>query len=1529
MNNIAERLNKLSPAKKQVLLQKLFEQGLTLANIPITPSQQEGPFPLSFAQQRLWMLDQLEPDLSAYHIPAVVRLTGKVDVPALQEAFNQLVARHDALRTTFALGEAGEPVQIVHRTVRIDLPVTQVSEADAAAKIREIVKRPFSLITPPLIRVQLLELAAEERLLVVVMHHIISDGWSISIVVRELGALYQAIQRGQENPLPPLAIQYPDFAIWQRQWMQGDILEQQLSYWQQHLADAPATLDLPTDFQRPTMQSNRGATYRQDFSEGLTQRIEQFSRTHDATPFMTMMAAYQLLLARYAGVDDIVVGSPIANRNRQEIENLIGFFVNMLVYRTRIQKQDSFSDVVAQVRQHALDGYARQDVPFEKLVQALNVTRDVSYSPIFQVVFIMQNLPQSALNLGEATMRNEPITGTTAKYDLTLIVMETVQGYRLLWEYCTDLFKEETIIRLSTHFMQLLDNLLAQPQTPVLTVPLLTGEERQLILSDWNATERPYPHQTVTQMFKTQAAQTPDAIAVTATDGELTYAELDTQSDKFAAWLRQRSLPPDTLIGVALPRDSRMLVTVLGILKAGAAYLPLDPAYPARRIQYMLDQAQAPLLITTSETQKTLPEHQASLILLDKQWADMMAMPPLTEECSRLDDLAYVIYTSGSTGKPKGVEIRHRNLANFLCGMQETPGICADDTMLAIATLSFDISKLELYLPLLCGARVLLVDQETAKDAMLLTELLNREPVTMMQATPATWQMLLAAGWQGKAGLTILSGAEAMSATLAKQLLARSTAVFNVYGPTETTVWATCGSVTEAECAAEGVISVGTPIANTDIYILDDYLNPVPIGVTGNLYIGGAGVGRGYLRQPHLTAERFLAHPFKPGEPIYYTGDLARYRADGNIEFLGRSDHQVKIRSFRIELGEIENSLQQHESVVQAVVHPYEDQLIAYLIADEEIPVSELRSHIKESLPEYMVPHRFITLEAFPLTPSGKVDRKLLPAPDTDTAVLASEYAAPRNAIEETLAGIWQELLKLPKVGIHDNFFELGGDSLLAIRSMSDAKRAGLQFTYQQFFMHQTIAELSPHVEALLLDEAEAIVETEEWPLTVDQYHFFDIDLVERQHFSLSTVYKTHIPIDTQALKESVIYLTEYHDILRARFEYDGTDWHQIIETEMREVPFYEHELDLTQIPHEDRYDAIGNFFNKIRRSINWPEGPFLQVHYIKLLGEDTNRLYLHFHHLLFDGVSIGIFIQDLLYVYTQRLQGKEGQLPPKPISAREWVERLKTYANSAKSQRELDYWLGLPWASIPRLPVDYENAHEGNVAGTAAKHVEDRIMVKLTEEETEFLLQDMPKEHGLSLETMILTAMTKAITEWTGSNWFSTQMIDSGRSMLADLEDVDLSRTIGWLSFTRRLALEWLPEKSLIENAYNIDRQVKQVPNRGLGFELLRRYSENRDVAAALEAVIPEVEDVWINYFGRSSSNPPNPFLERATEDAGGFQNDQSKRPYVLFCYSIIEDGQFVMQMAHSTAVHRDETIERVAQNYIATMKSIIQGLM
>jgi amino acid adenylation domain-containing protein len=1038
------------------------------------------PIPLSFAQQRLWFLDQFTPNSAMFNIPGAMRLRGRLDVTALEASLTAIVARHEILRTSFAqVEDAVEPVQLIHPPQPVALPVSDLRPVPAPARAAalqaaaaEEIRQPFDLRAGPLFRARLLLLEPDEYVLLLTLHHTITDGWSMSIFWQELAAAYSAQVTGRALDLPALPIQYADYALWQRQWLQGDVLDAQLAFWRQQLADAPALLELPTDFPRPPIQSGRGAAQPFTLSAALTRALRELGQQEGATLFMVLLAAFNVLLQRYSGQHDIVVGTPIAGRTRAETEGLLGCFLNMLPLRTRLDDQPSARALLARVRDLCLGAYAHQELPFEKLVEELHSERALSHSPIFQALFALQNTPAAAPELPGLELSSLLIDLDTAQYDLSMTLLETPQGLSGLVEYNSDLFAPTTIERLVGHYQTLLASIVVQPEQSIARLPLLPEAERTLLLDTWNATAAPFRlDRCVHELFAAQAAHTPDAIALICEDARLSYAELDRSANQLAHHLRTLGVGPEVCVALCLDRSPLLVVALLAVLKAGGGYLPLDPAYPAERLQFMLHDSHAAVILTQEQFTAIVTESSAQPVLLDRDWPAIARQPDHSPEVAVPGDaLAYLIYTSGSTGRPKGVQVTHRALNNFLQSMRQRPGLDERDTLLAVTTISFDIAALELFLPLIAGARVVLVDREIAADGSALAIQLTRYGVTTMQATPATWRLLMEAGWQGNPHLKLLCGGEALPPSLVEQLLPRAAALWNMYGPTETTVW----SAVERISAANGPIAIGRPIANTQIYILDDHLNPAPIGVPGKLYIGGDGLARGYLHQPALTAERFIPNPFGAiaGTRLYWTGDLARYLPDGRIEYLRRVDHQVKIRGFRIELGEIEALLAAHPAVRSCVVVAREDasgfqRLVAYLsvTADTAPSHAELRSFLQSRLPDYMVPAAFVILETFPLTASGKIDRKALPAPDRSSVAEGREFAAPRTSVERVLAGIWQELLGVPRVGIHDHFFDLGGHSLLATQLIARIRKIfRVELPLHTLFAAPTFAEIAQNL---------------------------------------------------------------------------------------------------------------------------------------------------------------------------------------------------------------------------------------------------------------------------------------------------------------------------------------------------------------------------------------------------------------------------------------------------------------------------------
>jgi len=1034
--------------------------------------------PLSFAQQRMWFMDQLEPGSSAYNLAFGVRLSGLLEKEVLRRALAGVVRRHEVLRSSFP-SPAGVAVQRV--VSGYELAVEEVDLRNLGEDERERAVEhfadaeattPFDLSTGPVLRVKLLLLGEAEHVLLVTMHHIVSDGWSMGLLVREFKQLYEGYVRGEEIELPQLAIQYGDYALWQREWLQGEVLEQQVTYWRKQLAGV-AVLQLPTDRTRSAMSGQQGETVNFRMPAELTQQLRDLSQKQGVTLFMTLLAGFQVLLSKYSNQRDIAVGTVIANRNREEVEGLIGFFANALVLRTHLDGNPSFIEVLKQVRRTSLDAYQHQDLPFEKLVEELQPERNLSRSPLFQAMFLMQNMPGTNLELPELKLEGIKVATSETPFDLVLSVEDGGTQLECLLKYRAELWKRERIEQLSQHLERLLAAVAAEPERRLGQLEILNEWERRKLLVDWNATAAEYPaDKCVHELLAAHAEQRPHAIAVEYEQEQLTYEELNARANQLGRHLQRLGVGPEVRVGVFLHRSTEMLVALLGILKAGAAYVPLDPAYPRARLAFMLEDAQVAVLVAhRQQLLGELPAHNARVVSLDGDW------PAIAGESGenfssgvQPENLAYVIYTSGSTGKPKGVQISQRALCNFLSSMSAELELSSRDVLLAVTTLSFDIAGLELYLPLLVGGRVVIAGRELAVDGEQLAQKLASSGTTIMQATPTTWRLLLESGWMNEQQLKVLCGGEALARSLANQLRHGSERVWNLYGPTETTIWST----TEKVELAEGLVAIGRPIANTQVYLLDRHLNPVPPGALGELYIGGVGVARGYWQRPGLTAERFVADPFSAtgGQRLYRTGDLARYLRDGRLEYVERVDEQVKVRGYRIELGEVETALREQAGVKEAVVgrradRSGEGQLVAYVVwhqdsgngeIDEAGVRTQLRAQLRQRLPEYMVPSVFVWLESLPLTPNGKVDRQALPAPGDWQQ---NGYVAPQTALEEVLAGIWAELLGLERVGREENFFELGGHSLLATQMMTRIREA-LQVVLPLRVLYQ-----SPTVETL------------------------------------------------------------------------------------------------------------------------------------------------------------------------------------------------------------------------------------------------------------------------------------------------------------------------------------------------------------------------------------------------------------------------------------------------------------------------------
>ncbi|MEH2133322.1 MAG: amino acid adenylation domain-containing protein [Nostoc sp.] len=1519
-------------------IQRLQLQDLELAAPPILPRAENAEIPLSYAQQRLWFLDQFEPNSASYNIPFGLRLVGSVNVDALQQSLIEIIHRHEALRTNFITVD-GQAAQIIHNCREqenipwtlsvVDLQHLPLTEQEIAAQklVKQQAFEPFDLASEALIRATLIVLSQTEQWLLICMHHIVSDGWSRGVFVQELQALYNAYSQGELSPLLPLPIQYADFAIWQRQWLKGEVLQNQLSYWEQQLANAPTFLLLPTDRPRPAVQTFNGAYQEFALSSELTQRLLQLSQQQGVTLFMTLLAAYNTLLYRYTGQTDILVGTPIANRDRTEIEGLIGFFVNTLVMRTDLSENPSFNELLPRLREMAFGAYAHQDLPFEMLVEALQPERDLSYTPLFQVMFVLNNAPITEIELSGLTVSSLQIESAIAKFDLTLSMESTTTGLVGGWEYNTDLFDSSTIKRMTGHFVTLLEAIVANPQERISQLPILTAFEQQQLLIEWNDTQVDYPQdKCIHQLFEEQVERTPDAVAVVFENQQLTYHELNCRANQLAHYLRPLGVEADLLVGICVERSLEMVVGLLGILKAGGAYVPLDPEYPQDRLTFMLADAQVSVLLTQQHLVEKLPQHQARVVHLDKDWfaiAKSSQENPIAEV--QTSNLAYVIYTSGSTGQPKGVMLSHSNLCNHTFWMQATFPLTEKDKVLQKTPFGFDASVWEFYAPLLAGGQLLIAEPGGHTDSAYLLRLIAQQQVTTVQLVPSLLQMLLEQGGIETCHSLkhVFCGGEVLPVTLQEGLLSKlDVNLHNLYGPTEA-----CIDATFWNCQREiypQLVPIGRPIDNTQIYVLDQNLQPVPVGVPGELHIGGAGLAKGYLNRSELTQEKFIPNPFNNSKfkiqnsKLYKTGDLARYLPDGNIEYLGRIDNQVKIRGFRIELGEIEAALSQHSDVQTSVVIIREDipgnkRLVAYVVPQPQITptVSVLRSFLKEKLPEYMIPSAIVTLESLPLTPNGKIDRRALPAPEARTGI-ESSLIAPRTPIEEKLAQIWAQVLRVEQIGIHDNFFELGGDSILSIQIISRAKVAGIKLTVKQLFANQTIAQLATVVGTTKALSIEQGLVTGTLPLTPIQHWFFEQKLPEKHHFNQSFLLTVPSDLNLEILEQVWQQLLKHHDALRLRFTQTDTIWQQIhaAPTDNITIPHF----DLSTVPETEIETVIETTDNELQASLNLSEN-LVQVALFWLGIDKKARLLIIIHHLVVDGVSWRILLEDLQTAYQQLSQGKTIQLPTKTTSFKDWARQLTEYAVAEVLKSELDYWLSASYDEVDSIPVDYAQG----INTTASART---ISVLLDEVETLSLLQDVPKAYKTQINDILLTALALVLSGWTNSDSVLFNLEGHGREEIID--GVDLSRTVGWFTTIFPVIVELGNIDNLGTALKSVKEQLREIPNKGIGYGLLRYLNVDAEISAQLEE-IPQAE-ISFNYLGQFAQvMNTSSLMQIANEPSGNSESLQGQRHCLIDINAIIINEKLQIDWTYSSNIHHHETIENIAQEFVETLQKLI----
>ncbi|CAC5344906.1 MULTISPECIES: non-ribosomal peptide synthetase [Planktothrix] len=1518
----------------------------------IKPIARDGYLPVSFAQERVYFIEQLAPSITAYQFQESLRIKGFLDVSILEKSISEILRRHEIFRTTFP-SVAGKLVQVIHPPEPVTIPIIDLQNISKDKQQEEVQKlteqaihKPFDISQLPLIHWTLLKLNEQEWVLIHVEHHMVHDGWSFNLFLKELVTLYQAFSQGKPSPLSEPSLQFVDFAHWQREWTKTEEATTQLNYWHQKLAGIPPLLELPYDRPRPTEQTYGGGRVRVDLPLDICQLLRSLGRQEGVTLFMSMFAVFVAQIYRYTGQEDICVGSGVANRRLRETEGLIGMIVNNIVLRTDVSGNPTFKQLLEQVRQVTLEGYANEDLPFDKVVEVLKPVRHLSYNPLFQVMFSFHDAQLPDLNLPGLTIKpNDALTNNSAKFDLDIVVIprseqrvgrnstaETkgieTEGITMVWEYNTGLFEESTINRMVEDYQTLLQGILANPNQKLSQYSLLTEQQKHQLLVEWNNTQAEYPKvKGIHQLFEEQVKKTPEAIAVIFEDKYLSYQQLNEQANQLAHYLQTLGVKPDNLVGIFLERSLEMFIGLLGILKAGGAYLPLDPTYPEDRLAYMVNDAQISTIVTLEKWANLATQQELNWVCLDSQ-KDIIAQ----QSSSNIDavieakNLAYVIYTSGSTGQPKGVLIEHQSLINFTKSAIEKYEITERDTVLQFASINFDAAAEEIYPCLSRGGTLVLRTEEMMKSVSAFIQESQKKEVTIWDLPTAYWHLLVSEIIQENLQLppslrlVILGGERVLPERVKmwQEYVGQYPQLVNSYGPTESTVVSTLHYLEEIPIN-QAEIPIGKPINNVQVYILDQYLQPMPIGVPGELHIGGLGIARGYLNRPELTVEKFIDNPFKTGEKLYKTGDLVRYKFNGNLEFLGRIDSQVKIRGFRIELTEIETVLNQYSSIKQSVVIAREDspgikRLVAYIVGNKnQNKIEEIRYYLKQKLPPYMVPSAFVFLEEIPITTNGKVDHRALPIPET-TSSLESEFTAPKTPIEERLTAIWAEVLRLEKVSIHDNFFELGGDSIISIQMISKANQMGLQLSPKQLFQYQTIAELATVVGTDKQIKANQELVTGIIPLTPIQHWLFKQDLPDVNYFNQSALIEVPATVNPERLKQVIQALLNHHDALRLHYIQEDESLTQISDTTKNAIPL--EVIDLSQLSPSAQKTAIIAKDEETQRSLNLTTGDIVKVVLFNLGNEQPSQLLIVIHHLAIDGISWRILLEDLATAYQQISQSQEIKLPLKTTSFQDWSNQLVTYSQSEKLKQERDYWISQLTKEIASLPMDYSGTKESNQLSSAKA-----INLFLNEEETRGLLQDVPGVYNTQINDILLTALLESFSQWTGEKSLIVDLEGHGREDL--FEVIDLSRTVGWFTTLFPVRLEGSKTGQLPETLKSVKEQLRRLPNRGIGHGILKYLSKDQEVKKQFQDLIKA--QVSFNYLGQfdqvlSASGVLGEVKEWKTE-----RSLVGNRSHLLEISGLIRSQKLEMQFVYSEKVHQRETIERLANGFMSVLKSLI----
>lgn len=1498
--------------------------------------------PLSFSQERLWFVDQLEGTVP-YHVPFILSLKGKLDKEALNYALKSVVDRHEVLRTVI-LSDAGTGYQHIRDSEEWQLQIADSSMYLKDSKglddeIGRLVKAPFDLSKDYTLRANLLCLGKENYVLVTTMHHIASDGWSTSVFVKELIELYGSFIEGRSSRLETLPIQYADYAVWQRNHLQGNLLENKIAYWKEKL-DGVTPIALSTDYARPVVQSTRGAVITFSIEKDLSFQLQALSQQYGATLFMTLLATLKVLLYRYSGQQDICVGIGNAGRQHKELEGLIGFFVNMLALRSEVHGNAPFTEMLQQLKALTLEAYEYQDVPFEKIVNAVVEERDMSRSPLFQVLFEMQNTPGvPALRLGEVELLNQKYEQGISKFDLTFFLKATPSGLQGSIQYCTDLYSKETIVRMLGHYKELLTSIAKSPDQKIGQLQMLALQEEIQLLREFNNTEAIYPKgKSVIALIEDQAANTPNNTAIIFREEKITYLQLNERANQLAHHLKAKGVKAGKLIPVFTERSPEMIIAILGILKAGGTYVPIDTDYPIERINYLLKDIAATILVSISDgTFKLQDVDDLEIVVVDDE-ESFINLQPKTNLNTPIDssDLAYVIYTSGSTGQPKGVMIEHGSLLNYLVNNKAkylTNNEGNSGTFLHLSY-TFDASVTGIFMPLMAGKSIVIGSQQSA-EVFEDSNLWKYAPYDFIKLTPSHLPLLEPVFEKGSllTGRLVIGG-EALRLSHFSYLVEKGLdiEIVNEYGPTEATVG--CSTYRfytikdKEKIGKSNSISIGKPMDNVQLYILDNQNDLSPIGVAGEICIGGAGVARGYLNREGLTEEKFINNPFvKEGEKLYKTGDTGKWLADGNIEYIGRKDDQVKIRGYRLEPGEIEDCLLSIEGIRDAKVIVSENEkthhklLNAYLQVDkgkllitESIDfINTTLAYLNMRLPTYMIPANIILLDQFPLTKNGKIDTKALPKSEGSMQI-AEEHLTEEAATEteQALIEIWKNLLGLETVGIHDNFFNLGGDSIITIQLVSRARNAGYKLAVPDVFTHQTIARLGKYLEQTAKSSSEVMGEQgllkgDVGLLPIQQW-FFENAPSDNSHFNQSVLLGINKEVTESMLQLAIEQLTAHHDALRFVYQQTGGKWQQEYGLAKGEI-FSE---DLQFVPEETLGSFITERATYYQRNLIIEKGELMRVVLMKTPQSDVvNRLFIAIHHLAIDGVSWRILLDDLEMLINAFTLESKVDLGNKSISYRQWYNALEKYGESNRLSEQKNFWQQAV-ASYKALQVDGADDSEIRMKDTCS------LVVQLSSEETSRLLHDVPRVFHTEINDILLCAVALTLCEWNNTDKIVIGLEGHGREHLA--EGLDTSRTVGWFTTIFPVLLSGDKDKKAGDLIKTVKEQLRQVPDKGLGYGVLRYLNKEETLQGK------QPWDVIFNYMGQiGNAVKENKWLSIASESTGLGISEEQVVKEKLSINSSIRSGALVLNWVYSNKNFEEETIRKITNSYITNLQWLI----